>query len=182
MSDDLDRAVDARIDSYRPGAVPPFEEIEGRKCRRDRRRMALGAGAFAVLAAAGVVGVLPSLTGSGDRLTPEQVASGAPRPAPSASAAGPTEPPTPSPYPYTDCDALRPGDPLDFTDLVCAPENVTQLRTIDCIGGIYVHLVRPGLGDLEGIVDRSPAWREAAPTDPTHGRTPWAFDNCKEHE
>lgn len=181
MSDDLGRAVDARIDAYRPGAVPPFEAIEDVKRRRDRRRTAVGAGAFAALAAAGVAGVLASLTGSGDRLTPEQVASGAPRPAPSASAAGSTEPTTPSSYPYTDCDRLRPGDPLDVTALVCAPENVSQLRSIDCIDGMYVHLVRPGLGDLEGIVDRSPAWREAGPTDPRHGRTPWAFDNCREH-
>lgn len=103
-------------------------------------------------------------------------------PPPPVTPTGPTTATaTPSPYPYTDCDGLRPGDPLDFSDLVCAPENVTQLRTIDCIDGIYVHLVGPRRGDLEGIVGHTATWREAAPADSTHGRTPWAFVNCKEH-
>ena len=100
-----------------------------------------------------------------------------------AKATGPaTATATASPYGYTDCDGLRPGDALDFSDLVCAPENVTQLQTMDCIDGIYVRLVRPAGAGLEGLVGRTPTWLAAAPTDPTHGRTPWAFENCKEHE
>lgn len=70
MPDDLDRAVDAQIDAYRPATVPPFSAIEGRKRARDRRRMAVGAGALSVAALAGAGLLIPSLTGGGDRLTP----------------------------------------------------------------------------------------------------------------
>lgn len=82
MSDELDRAVDARIDAYRPAVPTPFAAIEARKRRRDRRRMAVGAGALSVFAVAGAVTVLPSLTGGGDRLAPGQASPGAPGSAP----------------------------------------------------------------------------------------------------
>jgi DNA-directed RNA polymerase specialized sigma24 family protein len=70
MSDALDRAVDAQVDAYRPGSVPPFEAIEARKRGRDRRRMAVGTGALSVVALAGAGLVVPALNGGGDRLTP----------------------------------------------------------------------------------------------------------------
>lgn len=89
---------------------------------------------------------------------------------------------TPSPYPYADCDGLRAGDPLDFTNFVCAPEDVSQVGSMDCQSGTYVHLARPTGKNLEGIVGFTPTWREAAPIDPAYGRTPWAFKNCLEHE
>lgn len=89
---------------------------------------------------------------------------------------------TPSPYPYTDCDGLRSGDALDFSDLVCAPENVSELTAMDCISGTYVHLMRAEGGGLEGIVGQTPTWLQASPIDPRYGRTPWAFENCLEHE
>jgi hypothetical protein len=76
MSDDLDRAVDARIDAFRPDALPPFSAIEARKRGRDRRRLAFGAGTLAVVAVAGVGIVVPALDRGGDRLTPGQTASG----------------------------------------------------------------------------------------------------------
>lgn len=76
MSDDLDRAVDARIASYRPDALPPFSAIEARKRSRDRRRTAVGASALSVVALAGVSFVVPVLTGNGDRLTPGVASAG----------------------------------------------------------------------------------------------------------
>ena len=86
---------------------------------------------------------------------------------------------SPSPYPWTDCNAFRPGDPLDFSDTQCNYE-VVQFFTVDCVNGTYVHLSRPQLGDLEGIDGVTP-WREAAPVDPKRRLTDWAFENCKEH-
>lgn len=68
MSDPLDRAVDARIDAYRPDALPPFEAIEARKRGRDRRRTATGAAALSVVAVAGIVFVPSLLSGGQDRL------------------------------------------------------------------------------------------------------------------
>lgn len=68
MSDDLDCAVDARIDAYRPAALPPFSAIEARKRGRDRRRAAVAGAALSAVALAGAVAV-PSLAGGGDRLT-----------------------------------------------------------------------------------------------------------------
>lgn len=69
MSDDLDRAVDARIDAYRPEALPPFSVIEGRKRGRDRRRAAVAGVALSAVAFAGAAFAVPSLVGAGDRLT-----------------------------------------------------------------------------------------------------------------
>lgn len=74
MSDELDRAVDARIDAYRPDILPPFTAIEGRRRARDRRRMAVGAGALSVAAVAAGALVVPGLLGGGDRLTTGQPA------------------------------------------------------------------------------------------------------------
>lgn len=70
MSDELDRAIDAQIDAFRPEILPPFTAIEARSRGRDRRRMAVGNGAFTVVALAGAVLVVPALSGGGDRLTP----------------------------------------------------------------------------------------------------------------
>lgn len=72
MTDDLDRAVDAQINAYRPDLIPPFSAMEGRKRARDRRRIAVGAGALSVIALVGGSLLVPSLTGGGDRLTPSQ--------------------------------------------------------------------------------------------------------------
>ncbi len=74
MSDPIDRAVDAQIDAFRPHKVPPFAAIEARKRGRDRRRMAVGAGALSIVGVLGVVFAGPSLTGGGDRLTGPPVA------------------------------------------------------------------------------------------------------------
>jgi hypothetical protein len=86
---------------------------------------------------------------------------------------------SPSPYPWTDCSALRAGDALNLRDLQCNGDEM-QVSYMHCMSGDYVHLQRPGRVDLEGI-DGVTAWREAAPMDPAHGRTPWAFKNCQEH-
>jgi hypothetical protein len=82
---------------------------------------------------------------------------------------------------FADCNALRAGDLLDWSQLTCNPDE-TQVETVDCSTGVYVHLVRPGRGDLEGITGVSPTWRAAPPRDPVYGRTPFAFDNCFEEE
>jgi hypothetical protein len=66
MSDDLDRAVDARIDAYRPDRVPPFAALEVRRARKVRARSA-AAVVLAAVAAAGVV-VVPSLLADRDPL------------------------------------------------------------------------------------------------------------------
>jgi hypothetical protein len=69
MSDDLDRAVDARIDAYRPAALPPFSAIEARKRGRDRRRAVVAGAALSAVALAGAAVVVPSFAGGGDWLT-----------------------------------------------------------------------------------------------------------------
>lgn len=56
MPDDLDRAVDARIDAYRPESTPPFEAIEARRRRRGRGRLA-GATAAVVFTGVAVAGI-----------------------------------------------------------------------------------------------------------------------------
>lgn len=76
MTDPLDRAVDARIDAFRPDTLPPFTAIESRKRARDRRRLATGGGLLSALAVVGAVVLVPALTGGGDRLTPGPVAEG----------------------------------------------------------------------------------------------------------
>ncbi len=58
MADALDRAIDARIDAYRPGSVPPIESVETRRPAHARRR-AVATAFVAAVAAAGVT-VLPS--------------------------------------------------------------------------------------------------------------------------
>lgn len=63
MTDALNRAVDARIDAYRPGTGPPFEIVQARKRARDRRRGAAAAGAVAL--AVGGLAFLPSLLSFG---------------------------------------------------------------------------------------------------------------------
>ncbi len=68
MSDPVDRAVDARIDAYRPDTVPPYSAIEGRKRSRDRRRNMLTVAA-PVLAAVLVAPVAwTAVTSGGDEL------------------------------------------------------------------------------------------------------------------
>lgn len=63
MSDELDRAVDARIDAYRPDALPPFESLQTRRRRRDTVRV--GAVVVAVVAVAGAAYMSSALTGGG---------------------------------------------------------------------------------------------------------------------
>jgi hypothetical protein len=82
---------------------------------------------------------------------------------------------------FSDCNALRAGDALDYGQLTCNPDEM-QIETLDCSTGVYVHLVRPGRGDLEGITGVSPTWRTAPPRDPVYGKTPFAFNNCFEEE
>lgn len=80
MPEPMDRAVDARIDAYRPQSTPMFAAIEVRKRRRDRRRAAAGAAALSVAAVAAVSLAVPLLTGNGSaRLAPPAAGpSGAP--------------------------------------------------------------------------------------------------------
>ena len=89
---------------------------------------------------------------------------------------------TASPYPYTDCDALRPGDPLSTTAIVCraGSDGDGRLGTTDCTTGTYAYLDRTQGQDLEGIVRPGATWRAASPIDPRYGRTLWAFENCLE--
>jgi hypothetical protein len=82
---------------------------------------------------------------------------------------------------FSDCNALQPGDDLDYGSLNCNADQVV-VRTIDCSTGIYVHLGRGNNGDLEGITGVTPTWRAAEPVDPRYGRTPYAFHNCFEEE
>jgi hypothetical protein len=98
-----------------------------------------------------------------------------------------------TPYPWSDCNALRPGDAFgDVADLHCNQEDALQVEYLDCMDEAsantyvtyvtYVHLTRtPDLGNLEGIEGKTATWRAAEPRDPSHGRTPWAFENCQEH-
>jgi hypothetical protein len=106
-----------------------------------------------------------------------------------ANAASPT--PSATAYPWSDCNALRPGDAFqDVEELHCNPDDALQVEYLDCMDGAhadeyvtYVHLTRaPALGDLEGMEGKTARWRAAEDRDPSHGRTPWAFANCQEHE
>ncbi len=79
MPDSLDDAVDARIDAYRPDRVPPFEAVEGRKRRRDRRRLAYAGAVLPVVVIAAALAVVPWLDGARDvneHLTPGTVEAG----------------------------------------------------------------------------------------------------------
>jgi hypothetical protein len=58
MADALGRAIDARIDAYQPGNVPPIESVETRRPAHARRR-AVATALVAAVAAAGVT-VFPS--------------------------------------------------------------------------------------------------------------------------
>lgn len=60
---DLDRAVDARIDAYLPGTLPPFQVLKVRGARRERRQRGRAAGAVALSAVAvAAIVLVPSLT------------------------------------------------------------------------------------------------------------------------
>jgi hypothetical protein len=105
-----------------------------------------------------------------------------------ANAAAPT--PSATAYPWSDCNALRPGDAFeDVAELRCNPDDALQVEYLDCKDEAqrnnyvtYVHLTRaPTLGNLEGIEGTTATWRAAEPRDLSHGRTPWAFENCQEH-
>lgn len=82
--DDLDRAVDARIDAFRPDVIPAFAGLQRRKRRHDRHR-ATGAVALAVVALAAVAFVGPSLAGD-DRVS--DLASGSTMATPTATIRG----------------------------------------------------------------------------------------------
>ena len=66
--DDLDRAVDARIDSFAPATVPAFAALLARKRSRDRRRAVTGGAALSVSAVAVAVTLGAGLGGGPDRL------------------------------------------------------------------------------------------------------------------
>jgi hypothetical protein len=171
--------VPCRLETLRDGSVVLTAQYTTAGDLDNVARLVRPDGSYISAVSSGVgvgvpVGTQPPL--SSDRLR-RVVLALAPEGPPAATAAPVVNP---SPYPYTDCDALRPGDALNFPDLNCDPDNVTQVYPVDCIDGIYVHLVRPEGGDLEGIAGRTPTWREAAPRE-AHGRTPWAFNNCLEH-
>lgn len=72
MTNPLDRAVDARIDSYRPDVVPPFTAVEGRRRSRDRRRLAFTGVVLPAVALAALLTVVPLLDGGdNERLAPD---------------------------------------------------------------------------------------------------------------
>lgn len=82
LPDDLDRAVDARLEAYRPGAQPPFEAIEERKRGKDRRRLLAAAASVAIVAVATAALAVP---GPGRRPV-EQIAVAPPSSAPASPA------------------------------------------------------------------------------------------------
>ena len=65
---DLDQAVQAEIDAYRPVTVPAFDTLAGRKRARDRRRLATGGAVLSAVAIAGAAALAPSLGGGRDEL------------------------------------------------------------------------------------------------------------------
>lgn len=96
--------------------------------------------------------------------------------------AGSPEPQDTRPDDYTDCRALRPGDSFDFQNLRCDGGDDIRVETMDCVDNrVYVYLARDGRDDLEGMTGVTNVWLHAEPRDPSTGRTPFAFQNCKEH-
>jgi hypothetical protein len=77
---ELHRAVEAEIDAFRPGAIPPVAFIKCRKRARDRRRYALSGAALSLLAVAAVVLAANTLAGDGGRLPSYADPSGDPAP------------------------------------------------------------------------------------------------------
>lgn len=67
MSDELGRAVDARIDAFRPDRMPPWDALVDRHRVRGRRRTTTLA-VLTAAAAAGIVFVTPALSGGPGRL------------------------------------------------------------------------------------------------------------------
>jgi hypothetical protein len=85
MTDALDRAVDARIDSHTPALLPPFSVLQARKRRRDRRRRTAAGGAVAICMVAGAAlaralpaDQSPALTTAAPSGSPTSVASATP--------------------------------------------------------------------------------------------------------
>lgn len=158
------------------------DRIAERATRRRRRRVLAGGAA-----AAGVVLVLgfsawPSTHGDQLRLLAEPDRSGSgPVTSSGPGGVGPTTATLVPGAGYADCSGIRAGDPLgsDALGMVCDPAGSAALFTVTCLDGEYVHLRRPE-GDLEGITGRT-AWQKAGEVDPQLGRTPFAFQECKEH-
>jgi hypothetical protein len=87
---------------------------------------------------------------------------------------------TPPTIQYTDCNAISAGDPVasNAPGMICKPGQDATLDAMDCSEGTYIRLIRPDVGDLEGITGA--AWRDAGQIDPELGRTKFAFENCHE--
>lgn len=88
---DLDQAVQAEIDAYRPATVPSFDALAGRKRARDRRRLATGGAALSAVALSAAFAVPSLIGGRPDRL-PAVASSPAPSPAPSGGPVPPDRP------------------------------------------------------------------------------------------
>lgn len=76
--DDLARAVDGRIDTYRPDRVPAFAALQERKRTQDRRRAGTAAVALSVVAVAGIAFAGPALTGNVEQLSRDVAAPATP--------------------------------------------------------------------------------------------------------
>jgi hypothetical protein len=61
------------------------------------------------------------------------------------------------------------------------PEGQAAIDMLNCGNNeTYVHLVRTGRDDLEGILGRTQTWRKAEPVPKDDYRTRWARENCHE--
>jgi len=121
------------------------------------------------------------------------VVGGGPDRLPSYAGPAPTDDPMTRPAPtpvismppgtrLTDCSTLRPGDPLGDVrnGLYCGSDDF-EVSTMDCSNETYyIVLRRPGLDDLEAIVEQNDRWLKAGPVSAFHGRTEFAFQNCDE--
>jgi hypothetical protein len=84
-----------------------------------------------------------------------------------------------SPYVWSDCTALHPGDALTVKSFDC-PEGQATIDMLNCANNeTYVHMLRPGQEDLEGMMGVT-TWLKAEPVPADDYRTRWARDNCHE--
>ncbi|MDT7538707.1 MAG: hypothetical protein QOI82_2292 [Actinomycetota bacterium] len=87
--------------------------------------------------------------------------------------------PSESPYPWSDCTALRPGDTLDAQSFNC-PDGQVKVDMLNCANNeTYIHLVRPGQDDLEGMMGVT-TWLKAEAVPAGDYRTRWAREHCHE--
>lgn len=144
MSDELDRAVDARMEAFRPKSGPPFSAIEARARRRDRRRRAAAGVAAGVALVGGAVLVVPSPSADQDRVSEQPAA----RP-PAASAA----PSLVRPSPLDDSPAL----------VVHIKEQGAAARVADT--AVRACLQQPGVGSRPVDAGEPPAYVVTADAD-----------------